>query len=88
MDRSPQLPHLHHRRATGQSLVPVLTGQAESVQDSVIAELDEDYLGCPLRTLITQDHWMTIYGGNRDIGELYDLAEDPRQLYNRWDDPR
>ena len=71
----------------GRSLVPVLTGEADSVQDAVIAELDEDYLGLQLRTLITQDHWMTVYGGGREFGELYDLREDPRQLHNRWDDP-
>jgi arylsulfatase A-like enzyme len=71
----------------GRSLVPLLTGAADSVQDSVIAELDEDYLGLQLRTLITRDHWLTIYGGGRDFGELYDLRDDPAQLHNRWGDP-
>ncbi|MFQ6097301.1 MAG: sulfatase [Armatimonadota bacterium] len=72
----------------GRSLLPLLTGDADSVQDSVIAELDEDYLGLQLRTLITRDFWLTIYGGDRDIGELYDLRDDPNQLHNRWNDPR
>ena len=70
----------------GHSLVPLLTGEADSVQDSVIAELDEDYLGLQLRTLITEDHWLTVYGGGREFGELYDLKEDPRQLNNLWSD--
>ena len=85
----PPTPECERQRSPwpGRSLVPVLTGEVDSVQDAVIAELDEDYLGMQLRTLITQDHWMTVYGGGREFGELYDLREDPCQLYNRWDDP-
>jgi arylsulfatase A-like enzyme len=71
----------------GHSLVPMLTGRADTVQDSVIAELDEDYLGFQLRTLIMRDYWLTVYGGDRRIGELYDLRKDPQQLHNLWDDP-
>ena len=71
----------------GHSLLPLLTGEADAVQDSGVAELDEDYLGLQLRTLITRDHWMTVYGGDRAHGELYDLRDDPHQLHNRWDDP-
>jgi arylsulfatase A-like enzyme len=71
----------------GRSLSPVLSGQRESVQESVHAELDEDYLGLQLRTLITPDFWLTVYGGDREHGELYDLRDDPGQLHNRWQDP-
>ncbi len=86
---APPTPESERQRPSwpGQSLMPLLTGSTDSVQDSVIAELDEDYLGFQLRTLITRDHWLTVYGGGRDIGELYDLKDDPQQLYNRWDDP-
>ncbi|HRU05989.1 MAG TPA: sulfatase-like hydrolase/transferase, partial [Candidatus Brocadiia bacterium] len=70
----------------GRSLRPMLTGEAESVQESVIAENDEDYLGLRLRTLITQDYHITLYAGER-YGEMFDLRRDPRQLHNLWDEP-
>jgi len=70
----------------GRSFVPLLTGQAHSIQDSVIAENDADYLGLRMRTLITEDHHVTIYAGE-EYGELYDLRRDPDQLHNLWDDP-
>ncbi|MEW6359555.1 MAG: sulfatase-like hydrolase/transferase [Planctomycetota bacterium] len=86
---APPTPECKRQRTPwpGHSLVPLLTGEADSVQDSVVVELDEDYLGLQLRTLITKDHWLTVYGGGREFGELFDLKEDPRQLHNRWNDP-
>jgi arylsulfatase len=70
----------------GVSLVPVLTGKARSVQDSVVVENDEDYLGLRLRTLITERYKVTAYAG-RPYGELFDLQEDPGELNNLWYDP-
>ena len=37
----------------GRSLRPLLMGEAVTVQDSVVVENDEDYLGLRLRTLVT-----------------------------------
>lgn len=86
---APESPECERQRPAwpGRSLAPLLTGQVTTVQDAVIAELDEDYLGLQLRTLITTDWWLTVYGGDRTIGELFDLREDPHQLHNRWADP-
>ncbi|MGD8240795.1 MAG: sulfatase-like hydrolase/transferase [Armatimonadota bacterium] len=70
----------------GESLAPVLTGEAEIVRDAVIAENDEDYLGLRLRTLVTPNYHLTVYAG-QPYGELFDLREDPEQLFNLWDDP-
>ncbi|MBI2297995.1 MAG: sulfatase-like hydrolase/transferase [Armatimonadetes bacterium] len=85
----PATPECERQRAAwpGHSLRPLLEGAADAVQESVVGELDEDYLGLQLRTLITRDHWLTVYGGDRSIGELFDQREDPRQLHNRWADP-
>ncbi|MFH1882035.1 MAG: sulfatase-like hydrolase/transferase [Planctomycetota bacterium] len=68
----------------GKSLVPLLTGVADKVQDSVIAENDEDYLGMRQHTVITARYHLTAYIGE-SYGELFDLENDPRQLYNLWD---
>ena len=71
----------------GRSLVELLAGQADAVQDSVAIENDEDYLGLRLRTLVTQAHKITTYTGHRGsepYGELFDLASDPHELHNLW----
>ena len=70
----------------GRSLAPMLTGAAEGVQDSVVVENDEDYLGLRLRTLITDRWWLTAYPG-QEYGELFDLEADPGQLHNLWHAP-
>lgn len=78
------------RALPGRSLVPVLTGAAGSVQDAVVIENDEDYLGLRLRTIVTQDRQLTMYvgeDGEQPYGELFDLDSDPGQLRNRWVDP-
>ena len=72
----------------GRSLKPLLQGETESVQDSVVVENDEDYLGLRLRTLVTATHKITTYTGHRGpepYGELFDLAADPHELHNLWD---
>ncbi|MDZ7799422.1 MAG: sulfatase-like hydrolase/transferase [Trueperaceae bacterium] len=53
-------------------------------------ENDEDYLGLRLRTLVTSGAKLTTYtdrDGPVPHGELFDLAEDPGELHNRWRDP-
>ena len=70
----------------GVSLAPVLRGERSSVQDSVVVENDEDYLGLRLRTLVTDRYQVTAYPG-QDYGELFDREQDPGQLHNRWADP-
>lgn len=70
----------------GRSLARLLEGTGGPVNDSVIAENDEDYLGMRQRTIITQSYHLTCYIGE-PYGELFDLREDPGQLHNRWDDP-
>jgi arylsulfatase A-like enzyme len=70
----------------GRSLLPILSGKADTVQDSVIIENDEDYLGLRQRTLVTAGHHITCYAGE-SYGELYDLQNDPHQLQNLWDVP-
>ena len=70
----------------GWSLLCILRGEADSAQDAVVVENDEDYLGLRLRTVVTRDFLMTVYAGET-YGELHDLRDDPHQLINRWDDP-
>ena len=65
----------------GQSLLPLLTGEDTSTDGSCVVEMDKDYLGFKMRTLVTQRYRLTCYSG-REYGELFDLKEDPDELHN------
>ncbi|MCB2030772.1 MAG: sulfatase, partial [Rhodoferax sp.] len=39
-----------------------------------------------MRTLCTATHRLSIYDG-QDWGEIYDLATDPHENHNLWDQP-
>lgn len=69
----------------GKSLKEQLEGKVKSVNDSVIIENDEDYLGLRVRTFITDRYKITIYPGQA-YGELFDLIEDPQEFNNLWND--
>ena len=74
----------------GRSLAPLLRGRTDAVQDSVVIENDEDYLGLRLRTLVTARYKVTSYTGPRGAepyGELFDLEHDPGELHNLWAAP-
>jgi arylsulfatase A-like enzyme len=81
-DQPPALP--------GRSLGPMLAGDTRSVQDSVLVENDEDYLGLRVRTLVTETEKVTTYTGHRGAepyGEYFDLSADPAECDNLWDRP-
>ena len=84
----PPAPEAEQQRPAwpGKSLAPILTGKSSSIQDSIVVEFDSDYTGLRLRTFIDRRYCITMYV-NQPYGELFDLDQDPRQLYNLWDDP-
>lgn len=69
----------------GHSVVPLLTGECNRVQDSVLIEDDDDIRKVNLRTLVTAKYKITIYG-NKEYGELFDLETDPEERTNLWAD--
>jgi arylsulfatase A-like enzyme len=70
----------------GRSLLPILEGEDKAAGRSALVEMDEDYLGFRIRTLITSRYRLTVYSG-QEYGELFDLENDPDELENLWDDP-
>ncbi|MGH7341599.1 MAG: sulfatase family protein, partial [Candidatus Rokuibacteriota bacterium] len=72
-------------RSDGLSLLPVLTDGARAVRDAALVECVDDPEGLRLKTLVTEDRKLTWYCG-QPYGELYDLARDPGELTNLWDD--
>lgn len=70
----------------GESLLPIAFGDIEADDKCALVEMDEDYLGFKMRTLVTKKYRMTCYS-DYTYGELFDLEQDPNELYNCWDDP-
>lgn len=77
-------------QAQAQNRESVLTGWDSEHQNS--DDPDKQKLSLSLRTITTTDYVATaylpgsIYDGTQ--GELYDLAQDPLQKVNLWDDPK
>ena len=76
----------------GQSLLPLVTGQAAALRSSVLIEEEGQRLDFGLdrrirmRTLRSCDYRISIYDGE-PWGELCDLRADPLELRNLWNDP-
>ena len=70
----------------GRSLLPVLQGRAERIRNACVIESRATRTGLYAQTIVSERYKATFYGG-QSYGELYDLAEDPDEFVNRWDDP-
>jgi arylsulfatase A-like enzyme len=64
----------------GKSLLPYLQGETTTPRQAVYSEDNYQIM------LRTSTHKLIYYIG-QEAGDLYDLAQDPHELWNRWDDP-
>ena len=71
----------------GKSLLPVLLDQDPCTEQNALIEMDEDYLGFKMRTIVNRRFRMTVYS-DKQYGELFDFREDPFEEHNCWNDPR
>lgn len=76
-----EYPHIQ-----GQNLLPMLNEEVEKVQDEVIVECRANQFKLNQYTLITPTHKLVVFKGY-ELGELYDLANDPDQYTNLWNSP-
>lgn len=74
------------RCMTGRSQMPVLEGAARAVRDHVIVENHHQPTTLHLKTYVNERYKLTVYY-NQPYGELFDLAQDPGELKNLWDEP-
>ncbi len=76
----------------GRSLLPIITGEVpvDVHKDHVLCEYHDSLPGVPNHSHGTMyfdgRYKLCIYEGHYDLGELYDLVEDPGEFDNRWND--
>ena len=80
-----------HNGMQGVSLLPAMGGGDTGYESLLIEEHQRrGYMGFDnnfrARTLITPDRRLTLYEG-AGWGEVYDLANDPDEMRNQWDEP-
>ena len=82
---------VHHPGMQGQSLWPLLTGQADTHKEDIFCEYFDamcwsDIAGGNTTCVRTHSHKLSVAHGEQ-IGELYDLATDPDETCNQWKNP-
>jgi len=71
---------------TGVDQKDVWLGRAASARDHSITENHHQPTTIHVKTYVEERYKLTVYC-DRPYGELFDLAEDPGEVNNRWDDP-
>ncbi|MBQ8815042.1 MAG: sulfatase-like hydrolase/transferase [Lachnospiraceae bacterium] len=66
----------------GRSFAPILTGEKQSVRDSVV--VFDEYGPC---RMIRNKNWKLVIRAEEGMDELYDLESDPGEDHNRISDP-
>ncbi len=72
-------------RMQGVNQLPVWRGDTPSVRTASIVENRHQPTAIHLRTMVTGRYKLTVYR-DHEYGELFDLADDPAEVKNRWND--
>ena len=70
----------------GRSLLPLVAGDVEWPRQFHYAEYHGDWYGHYSSRMVTDGRWKLVWNLS-DLGELYDLQNDPYELANRFYDP-
>ena len=70
----------------GVNALPLLSGETASIRDDVLIETVDDPAKLRSKTIVTATHKLTWYA-DQTYGELFDLASDPAERINHWDNP-
>ncbi|ULL18157.1 DUF4976 domain-containing protein [Paenibacillus sp. H1-7] len=75
------------RSMTGVDQSSVWLGTQSSARDHVLCEFHHEPTTIHQKTYVNERYKLTVYY-NQTYGELFDLADDPQELRNLWDDPQ
>ncbi|ESP89748.1 sulfatase family protein [Candidatus Halobonum tyrrellensis] len=72
-----------------ESLLPAIAGREWEGRDHVFAEQRRDGIldETAFMTMVRGERWKLVHFVDSDEGQLFDLASDPGETDNRWDDP-
>lgn len=72
-----------------ESLMPALVGEGWTGRDYVFAEHGRDGIlrETDFMTMVRSEDWKLVHFLDEDQGQLFDLANDPGEVRNLWDDP-
>jgi arylsulfatase A-like enzyme len=71
----------------GVDITPVLREPIKKVRDRILIEHDEEIAKdkiMRLLTLVNENYRITLYNDFDKIGDIFNLKEDPNELYNLW----
>ncbi len=77
----------HAKPMQGKDITPILKNSDEKVRNQLLIEHDEELskdMVMRLRTLITENHRLTLYDGYKNYGDIFDYAKDPDEVNNLW----
>ncbi len=69
-------------------ITPILKEPQKKIRKQLLIEHDEeiaDDTTFRLRTLITENHRLTLYDGYENTGDFFDYKNDPDEMDNLWD---
>ena len=72
----------------GYDFSPIFKDPKQKLRDQVLIEQDEEIdkdTVIRLRSLVTENHRLTIYDGNKNVGDIFNYREDPQEIDNLWD---
>ena len=74
------------RSVQGVDQLQVWCGRSERARDHLLVEHRHQPTAIHMKSLVEGRYKLTLYY-NREYGELFDLAEDPGEIHNLWDEP-
>ena len=71
------------------TMMPALRGEDWPGRDYVYAEQSRDGIltGTAFMTMVRSHHWKLVHFLDEPHGQLFDLASDPDEVNNLWDEP-
>ena len=77
----------------GYDMIPILKNPGNEIRDCCLISEDEEIgpkgpLRARVRHLITKEFKLTVYGGIKDYGDLFDRKNDPNEMNNLWHDKK